>query len=87
MHKRDINEQIKLSLCSGFYYNTARMMHNAEGGYLMVYPEGTVVDMDPNSVYTVMNYFPECVIFTELGGTNIIRGMMKLVSEINIEWV
>ncbi|CAK74068.1 unnamed protein product (macronuclear) [Paramecium tetraurelia] len=85
--KWNINESIKLSLCSGFYFNTARKMHNGEDTYLMVYPEGTVVDTDPQSVYTVIQQYPETVIFTELGGTSQVRGVMKLISEINIEWV
>lgn len=29
-------------------------MHNGEETYLMVYPEGTVVDVDSQSVYTVI---------------------------------
>lgn len=44
--KWTINDSLKLALCSGFYYNTARKMHNGEENYLMVYPEGTVVDVD-----------------------------------------
>lgn len=31
--------------------------------------------------------FPECVIFTELSGTSIVRGMMRLVTKIDLEWI
>ena len=48
-------ELMKLALCTGFYFNTARKMHNAEDSYLMIYPEGTVVDMDSSSIYSILN--------------------------------
>lgn len=78
---------MKLALCTGFYFNTARRMHNSEDSYLMIYPEGTVVDMDTTSIYSVVNQYPETVIFTELGGTSLVRGVMRLVTEIDIEIV
>lgn len=53
----------------------------------MEYPEGLVVDVDTNSIYTVLNKFPDNVIFTELGGTSQVRGVMKLISHIQREWV
>lgn len=33
------SQLIKLALCTGFYFNTARLMVNSEDSYLMVYPE------------------------------------------------
>lgn len=33
------SDLIKLALCTGFYFNTARKMHNSEDSYLMIYPE------------------------------------------------
>lgn len=55
-------------MSSGFYYNTARKMHTGEDTYLMIYPEGTIVDVDINSIFTVHSTYPDTVIFTELGG-------------------
>lgn len=57
-------------------------MHTGEDTYLMIYPEGTVVDVDQNSIFTVLNEFPDNVIFTELGGTSQVRGVMRLISSI-----
>lgn len=91
---------IKLTLCNGFYFNTARKMANSQDTYLMVYPEvfnwevlseaglqGTIVDVDVSSVYALLEQYPDCVIFTELGGTTLVRGVMKLLTSIDISWV
>jgi len=43
-------------------------MHTGEDTYLMIYPEGTIVDVDINSIFTVHSTYPDTVIFTELGG-------------------
>jgi ATP-dependent RNA helicase DHX8/PRP22 len=45
------------------------------------------VDIDQTCVYSLVNNFPDTVLFTELGGTSLIRGVMKLVTGIDIEWV
>jgi len=76
-----------MALCTGFYFNTARRMANSEDSYLMVYPEGTIVTVDISSVYALLGKYPNCVIFTELGGTSLVQGVMKLITEIDIEWV
>lgn len=62
-------------------------MANSEDSYLMVYPEGTIVTVDISSVYALLGKYPNCVIFTELGGTSLVQGVMKLITEIDIEWV
>lgn len=63
------SEVIKLCLTSGFYFNSARKIHNQEYMYLLIYPEGSIVDIDSNSVFSLTETFPDCVIYTELGGS------------------
>lgn len=36
-----------MSLASGFYYNSARKVLSDNESYLLIYPEGSVVDIDP----------------------------------------
>lgn len=49
--------------------------------------QGTVVDVDVSSVYALLGQYPDCVIFTELGGTSLVRGVMRLLTSIDISWV
>ncbi len=53
---------------------------------MLLYPEGNVVDVDPASVYTLKQKYPDFVIFTELGGMGSKRGVMRIVSEIKNAW-
>ncbi|KAL4497398.1 hypothetical protein ABPG72_011333 [Tetrahymena utriculariae] len=77
----------RLALASGFYYNSARKVQNSTDSYLLIYPEGNVVDIDPQSVYSISQNYPPHVIFTELGGNNQVRGVMRYVSQIDPFWV
>lgn len=56
------------------------------------------MNVDPSSVFVLKDYYPEYVIFTELGGTTagnlmiciiitIVRGIMRIISEIEQDWV
>ena len=56
-------------------------MINSPESYIVL-NDGTVVNMDPNSIYYIKDRFPSYVIFTELGGTSVARGMMRQVTEI-----
>ncbi len=49
--------------------------------------KGNVVNIDIQSIYTLKEEYPECVIFTELSGTTLIRGMMRLITEIPMSWI
>ena len=75
-----------MSLTAGFFYNAARAMINAPQNYIVIH-EGTIVTLDPASVYSIKEHYPNYVIFTELSGTSIARGMMRQVSEIEVEWI
>lgn len=46
-----------------------------------------MVNIDIQSIYTLKEEFPDCVVFTELSGTTLIRGMMRLVTEIPLIWI
>ena len=37
---------LRMSLATGFFFNSARKVHNSENTYLLLYPEGNVVDVD-----------------------------------------
>ena len=56
-----------MSLCSSFYYNSARRIHNANEEYMLL-AEGNILNIDHNSAFSVRNSYPEIVIFTELAG-------------------
>ena len=55
--------------------------------YLLIYPEGSIVDIDSNSVFSLTETFPDCVIYTELGGSVQTRGVIKLLSDIKMSWI
>jgi ATP-dependent RNA helicase DHX8/PRP22 len=55
---------------SGFYFNSARRVANSDCDYLLL-GEGNIVNLDPQSVFSLMNKYPDYLIFTELGGTTI----------------
>lgn len=81
------SEVFRLSLFTGFFFNSARKIINKDGSYILVYPEGNVVDVDPQSVYVSTNFYPNFVIFTELGGTSILRGVIRLLSAVAAAWI
>lgn len=60
----------------GFFQNAARAMINCPESYVVIH-EGTVVNLDPSSVYSFKDMNPPYVVFTELSGTSIARGMMR----------
>ena len=82
----DLFDRFRLALTSGFYFNSARKVANSNQDYLLI-NEGNIVSIDLQSIYTMKEDFPECVIFTELSGTSIVRGMMRLVTKIDIQWI
>lgn len=43
---------LRKALATGFYFNSAKIMNNAEN-YLLLYPEGTVVTLDPTCALSV----------------------------------
>lgn len=85
-YKYNSSELVRMALCTGFYFNSARRVAHSESEYLLL-SEGNIVSVDPNCVFSLRERFPPYVIFTELGGTSIVRGVMRIVSEIKQEWV
>ena len=79
-------DRIAMSLTSAFFYNSARKIHNKNEEYLQL-SDHSAVNVEQNSSFSVINLYPEYVIFTELSGQNIIRGSMKILSKVNYEWV
>ena len=75
-----------MALASGFFFNSARQMINNPESYIVIH-DGTVVSIDPSSVYSIKNIFPIDVIFSELSGTSVARGTMRQVTEIEFDWV
>jgi len=82
-----INVLIRMSLCQGFYMNSARKLPIANEGtsYLKI-SDGTVVQLDSNSSIALKNMKPDLVLFTELGGSNS-KALMKQVSIIELKWI
>lgn len=76
-----IKTLLRKALSIGFYYNTAKRMNNAEQ-YILLYPEGTIVAMDPMSALALNEKDPRHVVFTELG-SGYGRGIMKTISAID----
>ena len=54
---------LRRNLAMAFYYNTARLTNN-EQGYLLNYPEGTIVGIDPTSALSLQNIISPHVLFT-----------------------
>jgi hypothetical protein len=54
----------------GFYFNSARKVANSQSDYLLV-SEGNIVNLDSQSVFSLLDNYPDYLIFTELGGTTI----------------
>lgn len=79
-------KRISMSLCSSFFYNSARRVHNASEDYLLL-SEGNMVQMDPNCAFVINKKYPEYIIFTELSGRSSARGIMRNLSEVREEWV
>lgn len=79
-------KRVSMSLCSSFFYNSARRVHNANEDYLLL-SDGTMVQMDPNCAFSFNKKTPEYVIFTELSGRSSARGVMRSLSEVREEWV
>jgi hypothetical protein len=76
---------LRKCLSIAFYFSTARLSNNGQA-YLMNYPEGTVVSMDPTSALGLLNLDAAYVLFTELGA-GISKGIMRQVSVIDKKWV
>jgi hypothetical protein len=72
------------NLAMALYYNTARLTNNEEA-YMLNYPEGTVLGLDPTSL-SQQNIISPCLMFTELGiGGS--RGIMRSASIIYPKWI
>lgn len=54
---------LRKCLSIAFYFNTARLSSNGQV-YLMNYPEGTVVSMDPTSALGLLNLDAMHVLYT-----------------------
>ena len=60
-------KRISMSLCSAFFYNSARRVHNTNEDYLLL-SEGNMINMEHNSAFAVTERMPDFLIFTELSG-------------------
>ena len=80
-----IRTLLRKALAIGFYYNTAKIMNNADH-YILLYPEGTVVSMDPYSALFLQEKNPRYVVFTELA-SGYGRGVMKTISSVDGDWI
>ena len=79
-------KRIAMALSSAFFVNSARRVHNSNEDYLQ-FSEGTMVNVDINSTFYIINKFPEYVIFTEQSGHSIVRGCMRILSKVENEWI
>lgn len=89
-YKNQLPEKYKTNLLRkclaiAFYFNTARLSSNGQA-YLLNYPDGTVVTMDPTSSLGLQNIDSPCVLFTELGAGSS-KGIMRQVSIIDKKWI
>lgn len=84
--KLDRMSMFKLSLTSGFFFNCARQLSNSPSSYLLI-PDGNIVNLDPSSIYAFKGQFPSYVVFTELAGSSVARGLMRQVMEVEGSWV
>lgn len=75
-----------MALCSSFFFNGARRVHNMAEDYLLL-SEGIIVNIDPQSAISVKHSFPEYIIFTELGGTGGGRGTMRTCTAVEGAWI
>jgi|JI6StandDraft_1071083.scaffolds.fasta_scaffold02350_6 hypothetical protein len=76
---------LRKALATGFYFNSAKIMNNAEN-YLLMYPEGTVVSLDPTCALSVQELYPKYVVFTELGSGFGVP-VMRTISAVDGEWI
>jgi len=79
-------EKVRMALTAGFYFNSARKLANSQSDYLLL-SEGNIVNLDPQCTFANKGIYPEYLIFTELGGTTIVRGIMRITSKIDSKWV
>ncbi len=61
------SERLAATLCSSFFFNAARRVHNMSEDYLLL-SEGNLVSLDQSSAFCVRSCFPEYLIFSELAG-------------------
>jgi hypothetical protein len=80
-----IRTLLRRSLATGFYFNSAKIMNNAEN-YLLMYPEGTVVALDPTCALAIQELYPKYVVFTELG-SGFGLPIMRTISAVDGDWV
>lgn len=79
-------QQFSMALCSSFFFNGARRMHNISEDYILL-SEGTTVALDPQSAISICQSYPEFLVFTELGGTNQARGTMRTCTAVEEGWI
>lgn len=75
-----------MALCSSFFFNGARRVHNMSEDYLLL-SEGIIVNIDPQSAIAVCKSYPEFIVFTELGGTGQARGTMRTCTAVEAAWI
>ena len=75
-----------MALCSSFFFNAARRLHNMTEDYILL-SEGNIVNLDPLGAFTLKGHYPEYIIFTELAGHTSARGLMRTATAVNAEWI
>ena len=79
-------DRISMSLCSAFFFNAARRVHNMSEDYILL-SEGNMVSLDPNCAFVIKNVYPEYLVFSELAGNSSARGMMRTATFVREEWI
>ena len=78
--------KLSMALCSSFFFNAARRLHNMTEDYILL-SEGNIVNLDPLGAFTLKSHYPEYIVFTELAGHTAARGVMRTATAVKAEWI
>lgn len=85
--KKSQSQRVRLSLCFGFFMNAARGIAYGQPGAFLSVADGTMLHIDSSSSISILESYPNWIIYTLLGGSSMTSGKLKEVSKIKSEWI
>ena len=85
--KKSPSQRVRISLCFGFYMNAARGIAYGQPGAFLSVSDGSMLHIDASCSISILESYPNWIIFTLLGGSSMTHGKLKEASKIKSEWI
>lgn len=83
----NVEEGLRLSLCSGFFMNAAREIELGQIGSYLSVRDNSMLHIDKSSSIFILSSYPKWLIYTQLSGSSLTHGTIRMLSKVKSKWL